>query len=116
MRFASRILRTLPRAGAVAAAAIATASPLVLSAAAPSSSKPAAPPTARVGGVDWALVYNDIAALLTDYNYDDGSYGPLFVRLAWHASGTYDKASGQGGSSECKLMRCKHSPRKSSTG
>ena len=29
---------------------------------------------------------------------DDGSYGPVFVRLAWHASGTYDKADGSGGS------------------
>jgi cytochrome c peroxidase len=27
-----------------------------------------------------------------------GSRGPLFVRLAWHASGTYDRASGTGGS------------------
>lgn len=30
--------------------------------------------------------------------YDDGSFGPLFVRLAWHASGTYDKSTGKGGS------------------
>ena len=30
--------------------------------------------------------------------YDDGSLGPLFVRLAWHASGTYDKATNTGGS------------------
>ncbi len=30
--------------------------------------------------------------------YDDGSYGPVFVRLAWHASGTYDQGSKTGGS------------------
>lgn len=30
--------------------------------------------------------------------YDDGSLGPLLVRLAWHASGTYDKATNTGGS------------------
>lgn len=28
----------------------------------------------------------------------DGSYGPLLVRLAWHASGTFDAKSGTGGS------------------
>jgi len=28
----------------------------------------------------------------------DGSYGPVLVRLAWHASGTYDKESKTGGS------------------
>ena len=27
----------------------------------------------------------------------DGSYGPVLVRLAWHASGTYDKETGTGG-------------------
>lgn len=30
--------------------------------------------------------------------HDDGSYGPLLVRLAWHASGTFDARSGTGGS------------------
>jgi cytochrome c peroxidase len=35
---------------------------------------------------------------LDNIDYDDGSYGPVLVRLAWHASGTYDKASGTGGS------------------
>jgi hypothetical protein len=29
--------------------------------------------------------------------YIDGSYGPVFLRLAWHASGTYDKDTGTGG-------------------
>jgi cytochrome c peroxidase len=42
----------------------------------------------------------DIIAILdnTPEDYDDGSYGPLFVRLAWHASGTYDPKTGTGGS------------------
>ncbi|KAI1205480.1 heme peroxidase [Annulohypoxylon truncatum] len=39
-----------------------------------------------------------IRALLHQPSYDDGSAGPVLVRLAWHASGTYDAASGTGGS------------------
>jgi cytochrome c peroxidase len=30
-------------------------------------------------------------------DYDDGSYGPVLVRLAWHSSGTYDKETNTGG-------------------
>ena len=41
---------------------------------------------------------NEIAASLDDYNWDDGSWGPVLIRLAWHASGTYDKSSKTGGS------------------
>mmetsp|Transcript_14309 Transcript_14309/g.45045 ORF Transcript_14309/g.45045 Transcript_14309/m.45045 type:complete len:355 (-) Transcript_14309:53-1117(-) len=48
--------------------------------------------------VDYDAVRRDIAELLDDEKYDDGSYGPVFVRLAWHASGTYDKSDGSGGS------------------
>lgn len=34
-------------------------------------------------------VYNAIAKRLEEHdNYDDGSYGPVLLRLAWHASGT----------------------------
>ncbi|KAF9995027.1 heme peroxidase [Entomortierella chlamydospora] len=60
--------------------------------------------TATSGGeekkpLDYQKVYNAIAELLEDDNYDDGSYGPIFLRLAWHSSGTYDKNAGNGGSS-----------------
>ncbi|PNW79135.1 hypothetical protein CHLRE_09g401886v5 [Chlamydomonas reinhardtii] len=47
---------------------------------------------------DYAAVRQSIAALLDDGDYDDGSYGPVLVRLAWHASGTYAKKDGSGGS------------------
>jgi cytochrome c peroxidase len=48
---------------------------------------------------DYQEVYNEIASRLEeDYYYDDGSYGPILVRLAWHASGTYDTKTGTGGS------------------
>ncbi|KAI8620133.1 heme peroxidase [Chytriomyces sp. MP71] len=56
-----------------------------------SSSAPAKP-------LDYQEVYNAVAKVLDNENYDDGSYGPVLVRLAWHASGTYDKATGTGGS------------------
>lgn len=48
--------------------------------------------------IDYQKVYNAIADLLEDENYDDGSYGPVFLRLAWHASGTYDVKTKDGGS------------------
>ena len=38
--------------------------------------------------VNYQEVYNAIAAILEDNDYDDGSYGPVLVRLAWHCSGT----------------------------
>jgi catalase (peroxidase I) len=44
-----------------------------------------------------------IADNLDQPGYDDGSIGPVLVRLAWHASGTYDKADGSGGSSGAKM-------------
>jgi cytochrome c peroxidase len=48
---------------------------------------------------DYQKVYDKIARLLVEKDeYDDGSYGPVLVRLAWHASGTYDVATGTGGS------------------
>jgi cytochrome c peroxidase len=38
---------------------------------------------------DYQAVYNAVAQrLIDDDEYDDGSYGPVLVRLGWHASGT----------------------------
>lgn len=38
---------------------------------------------------DYQKVYNEIAKALEEKDdYDDGSYGPVLLRLAWHCSGT----------------------------
>lgn len=38
---------------------------------------------------DYQKVYDLIAKRLQEHDdYDDGSYGPVLLRLAWHASGT----------------------------
>ncbi|KAK4701637.1 hypothetical protein P7C70_g4591, partial [Phenoliferia sp. Uapishka_3] len=47
---------------------------------------------------DIAAVRKDIIDILSQPDYDDGSAGPVLVRLAWHASGTYDLKSNTGGS------------------
>ncbi|PRT52459.1 Putative cytochrome c peroxidase, mitochondrial [Wickerhamiella sorbophila] len=47
---------------------------------------------------DYAAVAEAIRKIIPKEGYDDGSAGPVLVRLAWHASGTYDKASDTGGS------------------
>ncbi|KAG5748359.1 hypothetical protein H9Q69_004902 [Fusarium xylarioides] len=47
---------------------------------------------------DFEAVRKSVIDLLRQPDYDDGSAGPVLVRLAWHSSGTYDVATDTGGS------------------
>ena len=52
----------------------------------------------RAGSVDYNAVRRELKLLMDNPSWDDGSLAPVFIRLAWHSSGTYDKASNTGGS------------------
>ena len=53
--------------------------------------------------LDYNALKADLTALMTDsqpwWPADYGHYGPFFIRMAWHAAGTYRTGDGRGGSS-----------------
>jgi catalase-peroxidase len=57
--------------------------------------------------LDLGAVKKDIAAVMTNsqswWPADFGNYGPLFIRMAWHAAGTYRIHDGRGGAGSGQL-------------
>ena len=51
--------------------------------------------------LDYAALKKDLTNLMTDSQdwcpEDYGHYGPFFIRMTWHAAGTYRTSDGRGG-------------------
>ena len=56
---------------------------------------------ARFANLDVEALTADVDALMTDsqdwWPADWGHYGPFFIRMSWHAAGTYRQGDGRGG-------------------
>ena len=62
---------------------------------------------AEFNNLDFDALARDVDALMTDsqdwWPADYGHYGPLFIRMAWHAAGTYRIGDGRGGAGAGQL-------------
>lgn len=67
-----------------------------------SGSVPGPCPYSSTASSSYAANYDEVRAdlrsLMDNPSWDDGSLAPIFLRLAWHSSGTYDASTGTGGS------------------
>jgi len=61
--------------------------------------------SAALSGIEYQALRADLTSLMESPEWDDGSYAPLLIRLAWHSSGTYDRSDGSGGSNNGATMR-----------
>ena len=41
---------------------------------------------------DYDAVRASLLSMMDDESWDDGSYGPILIRLAWHSSGAFSSA------------------------
>lgn len=56
---------------------------------------------------EFDAVRADLLRIMDSPEWDDGSYAPLLIRLAWHSSGTYSKLDGTGGSNGATMRHAK---------
>ena len=58
--------------------------------------------------LDVDALKEDLRAMMTDskdwWPADYGHYGPLFIRMSWHAAGTYRQGDGRGGASGVRVF------------
>merc|ERR1719150_1640884 len=48
--------------------------------------------------VDWEALEGELLKVMKRPDHDDGTLGPILLRLAWHSSGTYCAKTKTGGS------------------
>lgn len=63
--------------------------------------------SAAASGIDFAAVRENLINMMDSPDWDDGSYAPLLIRLAWHSSGTYNRGDGTGGSNGATMRFAK---------